>query len=396
MFRRIFSSLTALTLMLLCLVTASPVSAQMGYGSGVYTNLCGSGTAANSHACSGECNPGSGSCTGNGNHRVVRFVCDGRTTDCRSNESAFSTSQSLGNPGCGKTVQLDVFEKACRNSNGGWDCTDGQMTDYMVWYSGDCPAPTAPPTKKPTPRPTTTPTAPPIPHESSCDSLQVVSGDNQTIPATVTLRAAGSDNKGSIQMYRFRFGDGKRVETTEREVTHKYEVSGRIRPAVEIKDSQGQWVSSRSCETSLTLKSTPVESFKSGCSDLVIVRGNRKRAPSTVEFRVSGYDNKGDIDRYKIDLGNGVTKENDGPTFEQIYDQAGTYTIKGYVRDSKGDWHGGDDECRTTLYVETKPLTEQPKTGTPTSLAVAAVTSGAVGTVALFRRASLLKTKRRR
>lgn len=122
---------------------------------GEYTNLNGSGTAATFHIRNG-CDENSGFCFGNA---VYRFQCDGRTTDCRSNES-FSTGQSLGNPGCDKTVQLDVFDHNCRQ-NGGWDC--GIPQDYMVWYSGACVVPTATPT--PTPPvfvPTATPTPTPI------------------------------------------------------------------------------------------------------------------------------------------------------------------------------------------------------------------------------------------
>lgn len=106
---------------------------------GEYTNLNGSGTAANFHTRNG-CDENTGSCSGNA---VYRYQCDGRTTDCRSNESGPTSSRSLENPGCGKTVQLDVFDHNCRQ-NGGWDC--GIPQDYMVWYSGDCsvPAPVTP------------------------------------------------------------------------------------------------------------------------------------------------------------------------------------------------------------------------------------------------------------
>lgn len=127
----------------------SPVLANLSFGNGFYTNLNGSGTSATLHT-GNNCDPSSGSCSGN---TVYRFQCDGSTTDCRLNESGPSSSQSFGNPGCGKTVQLDVFDHNCR-ANGGWDCAVPQ--DYMVWYSGDCAAPTAVPTQ--TPRPTIVPT----------------------------------------------------------------------------------------------------------------------------------------------------------------------------------------------------------------------------------------------
>ncbi len=388
-------SLLATTFFALAMAFFSPsqVFAAIPYNGGEYINLCGTGEAANAHTCNRGCDINSGRCTAPAG-TVVKFTCDGRQANCTDNESNWSSSQSIGSVSCGKTVQIDVFNKKCRNTTGGWDCNDsGDLRDYIVWYSGDCPAATATPTPRPTstPRPSATPT--PVPHTSTCSSLQVVSGADQTSPARVTLRATASDSAGNIQMYRFLFGDGNRLETTEREVTHTYEMSGRFHPAVEVKDSRGNWISRASCQTSFTLRAPAVESFKSGCSEVRILEGNHTRAPSTAKFEVTGFDNKSGLQEYRLDFGNGITKDQNGSNFEQRYDKPGTYTVRAYVKDSQGNWKGGDSNCRATLYVETEPLKEQPKTGTPTLLSVAAVTSGIVGTVALLRRQALLKTR---
>src|SRR6185369_11409858 len=96
-------------------------------------------------------------------------------------------------------------------------------------------------------------------------------------------------------------------------------------------------------------------------------------------FLVTGYDNKGALKRYKMDFGNGVSLESDTGSFQQVFDTAGTYTIKGYVEDTQGNWKGGSGTCEKTFYVTTKPLASQPSTGTPTALSILALASGVVG-----------------
>ncbi|MDO8638751.1 MAG: hypothetical protein Q7R43_04185 [Candidatus Daviesbacteria bacterium] len=163
------------------------VLANLPYNGGFYTNLNGSGTSASSHTRNG-CDENTGNCSGTA---VYRFQCDGNTTDCRSNESGPTSSQSLGNPGCGKTVQLDVFDHNCR-ANGGWDC--GIPQDYMTWYSGDCVAPTAVPTQAPIPTvvPTVAPTVMPtnIPTVAPTSAPRV--GNQVSCPAGFSPTVSGS------------------------------------------------------------------------------------------------------------------------------------------------------------------------------------------------------------
>lgn len=258
-------------------------------------------------------------------------------------------------------------------------CTD---TDSFTVKVGSTPTPT------PTPTPTLNPTPTPSNHVSQCEELVVVSGNDSLVPAKVTLRARGSDNKGSIQRYRFYFGDGKQEETATAEVQHTYEVSGTFVARADIKDSQGNWKTSNSCEKQVYVKSAPIESHKSGCSDIFISINNNAQAPATASFKVTGYDNKGSIQGYKLDFGNGIVKEGTGQTFEQLYDRAGTYTVRAYVKDSEGNYQTNDDSCKRTVYINTQPLTRQPETGTPTVFTILGVVSG-VGGVAL----SLAKKK---
>ncbi len=343
--------------------------ATLTFNNGVYTNLCGTGLVASTDTCNRGCNTASGSCTSSSPH-VVKWTCDGKLTECRGDETSFSTSQTLSGTACGKTSQIDVFDAVCR-VNGNWVCSDrDHLQDYMVWYSGDCPLPTS------TPTPTITPTPIPI-VVSSCDSLSIVSGNNSLVPANVTLRARGSDNRGNIQSYRFFFGDGKQEETTNPEIIHRYESSGTFVARVDIKDSQGVVKSSATCETTVTVQASPIESQKSDCSDLFITEGNFTRAPTTAKFVVTGFDNKGSIKRYKLDFGDGTSMESQSNTFSKRYNTAATYTVRGFILDSLNNWKGGSGSCEKSFYVATRPLASQPKTGTPTEISLLGLASGA-------------------
>lgn len=376
------------------------------FNNGTYINLCGSGTTADNHTCRQGCNTSTGICSATGNV-VVKFTCDGRVTDCRQNESSFASSQSIGSVSCGKTVQIDVFNKDCR-SQGGWGCGDQDLKDYMVWYSGDCQAqptpqtsvinrflpflkPEASPTPNPTPTLSTTPAPSPSPldpHESRCEELDVVSGNNSLVPAKVTLRARGYDNRGGIQRYKFYFGDGTQQESNNPEIQHTYESSGTFLARVDIKDSQGFWETSLGCETRVWVEASPVESHKSGCSDIKITASNSSKAPAEVEMRISGYDNKGEIQEYRIES-DGTRLDRINNTITHTFPTAGTYIVRGYIKDSQGNWVGGEDGCRRTVYINTETLTVQPATGTPTLFSIFGVTSGLGGAGLFFLKKKL-------
>lgn len=461
--------------------TLAQSSTRLAYGGGVYTNLCGTGTAATAHTCNQGCNTATGTCISSGLN-VVKYTCDGYQTECRSNESSFTGSHQLAGTACGQTVQIDVFNQNCR-AGGGWNCSEDDLLDYIVWYSGDCqnndPAPscsayepvntqfresgtfpwyagseftnlevnnrvdvncfaqngtsllpgarivvtrpdgstqsfnqpelrnyqlvqagqysvrcesttipnctdtdrisvqstaaTPTPVASPAPSPT------PEPHTSSCDDLDVVGGNNSLVPAKVTLRARGSDSGSGIQEYKFYFGDGDRVETDDPEVQHTYESSGTFTARVDVKDSQGNWKTSDACEARVTVKPSSIESHKSECSDVFISTDNGAMAPATVTFDINGYDNKGDIQAYRVKTGTGRTLEETDDKLEYLYQEAGTYTIQAYIKDSQGDWVGGDDGCERTLYITTEPLTTQPDTGTPTWFTLGGLLTGGAG-----------------
>ncbi|KXK25966.1 MAG: hypothetical protein TR69_WS6001001254 [candidate division WS6 bacterium OLB20] len=117
-------------------------TAAAGPGQG-YTNICGCGTAANCQACAG-CNTGSFSCSGGA--WAVRFTCNGRQTECRSNEE--QNVRNIDTSRCGVTQQVDVFSKNCR-AGGGWSCGDTDLVSYLVYYTGDCTGPAPAPAPAP-------------------------------------------------------------------------------------------------------------------------------------------------------------------------------------------------------------------------------------------------------
>jgi len=104
------------------------------YANGAYTNVCGSGITARLHSCSSFCDPSKGTCV-NSKGWVTKWTCEGKNTECGENEKS-GQEQSLSGTECDRTVTLAVFDKNCRV--GGWSCTEDNLKDYMVWYSGEC------------------------------------------------------------------------------------------------------------------------------------------------------------------------------------------------------------------------------------------------------------------
>ncbi len=98
-----------------------------------------------------SCDSGGASCSGGA--WIVSFDCDGRVNECRSNEGS---ATSTGGLGCGRSRQIDVFDRKCRLDNGGWD-NSCVLLGHAVWYAGDCPVQTPPPANTPTPQPSPTP-----------------------------------------------------------------------------------------------------------------------------------------------------------------------------------------------------------------------------------------------
>lgn len=218
---------------------------------------------------------------------------------------------------------------------------------------------------------------PRIEHVSACEELKITSGNDTRVPAKLTFQAKASDNLGKIQSYRFIFGDGSQLETTHERVDHTYESSGRFDALVEAKDSKGNWISSNRCQVVARVQPAPIESHRSECAYLHIVSGQNQQAPATIKFKVAGFDNKGDVQAYRLLFGDGQQVEIKDGQFEHRYDQPGTYKVKAEIQDSTGAWKSSS-RCQQTAYVSTQPITKQPETGTPTWLTVIGLGGGAL------------------
>ncbi|MFZ5376743.1 MAG: PKD domain-containing protein [Patescibacteria group bacterium] len=258
------------------------------------------------------------------------------------------------------------------------------------------PTPTRGPSATPTPTNTPGPTATPTPtrapsHTSSCDDLVILSGNDSLVPAKIKYKVYGSDSQGSIQRYRIYFGDGQQAESTNQEIEHTYESSGNFSVRAEVKDTNGNWKTSTACTTTAHVKASNIESHRSDCSNLYVSAPNGSQAPATINFDITGYDNKGSIQSYKLDFGNGQIEENSTGQFAKNYGTAGTYVAKAYIKDSQGNWQGGDDACRKNVYINTKPIINQPSTGTPTEFTIFGLGSGLVGTALTFIKKKLIK-----
>lgn len=374
--KRVFVALIVGIISLFALPPLSQTHAAMTFGSGYYTNLCGSQGAADTDSCNQGCDPSSGTCTVADKNNVIKYVCDGNLAACRVNGSGFAPTQSVNGATCGQTVEIDVYKKTC-NTIFGWFCNDSDRLDYMVWYAGDCagqPA-TTPPSGYQTARPRT-PIAQPA---GSCDNLSVTGGNNGNVPANVSFKMAGTDSTGAISGYRYYFGDGIQVESANAQVTHQYQASGTFTARGYAKDSRGNWTTSPSCETAVTVGGFPFETQKSACSNVFILSGNYTKAPTTATFEIAGYDNKGPIKEYKMDYGNGVTATNTTNTFTYTYPTAGTFLARGYILNSQNVWQTTSGLCEQAVYATTTTLTSQPDTGTPTWFTLLALTSGVVG-----------------
>ena len=120
---------------------------------------------------------------------------------------------------------------------------------------------------------------------------------------------------------------------------------------------------------------TPGDEPESRCSSLSAspVEGT---APLTVKFNGSGFDEDGDIKKYRFDFGDssgGQSQEWEQEESEawHRYENEGKYIAALHVQDSRGNWRNGHEDCRIEIEVNGKPkvlsatVTRLPKTGAP-------------------------------
>lgn len=402
------------------------IQAAVKYENGVYTYLCGTGSNATADTCNGGCNPYTGSCSAAGNY-IVRYSCEGKTGVCLDNEEEFKNFYSVLENDCGKTIAIDVYDKTCRNDNGEWICTIDNLKDRMLFYTGDCqtndntnentnddnqePNGTGNPysalsillsptnTASVTPSPTSTPSPSPVPSKSNkidqnpnptatpslalaqeklCDGIAVKYEDNKTVPTKVTFRI--DSNVKDTSKYRIHFGDGQQTESSNNTLTHTYGVSGKFTVKVFLKTKDQDFLSDESCETTVTIKGSDIESHKSACSDLFIMPSNSVNTNEKLDFKIIAYDNKGEIQAYKIQfVKDGEEFESSDNLFEHNYTSPGTYLVKAFIKNSQGEWQEGKSSCQQTIKVADQKLADQPETGVSTLFTIFSLSSGVSG-----------------
>jgi hypothetical protein len=183
----------------------------------------------------------------------------------------------------------------------------------------------------------------------ACEGLTVTKGNNAKMPATVGFHAQATGAYG----YRFYFGDSTMSESALPDTEHRYDVSGTFVPRVEIKNKLGAWVGSGRCATLATVQTNALETQKSDCSDLFVIDGNDTQAPATISLRVTGYDNKGAISKYKITGDTNQSVESASGAFQMKFEKPGTYVLHGSILDSTNAWKSGGTSCTKTVYVRT-------------------------------------------
>jgi hypothetical protein len=208
---------------------------------------------------------------------------------------------------------------------------------------------------------------PAVAADNTCEELRVTAGATRFAPSTVSFSTRTSQPAASYTYY---FGDGTSQESNSADVSHKYDVSGSFTVRV---DANGG-----SCQTIFSLLNNPFESQKSGCGNVFILGGNNVPVGTDVKFLVTGYENKSGVRGYSMDFGNGQKKDNDVGTFDFIYTTPGSYTIKGFITDSKNNKKGESGSCSVPIAVGGAPLVVQPETGTPTWITVAGLLSAVI------------------
>jgi LPXTG-motif cell wall-anchored protein len=114
-------------------------------------------------------------------------------------------------------------------------------------------------------------------------------------------------------------------------------------------------------------------------------------APLTVRFTGSGFDEDGKIKLYKFDFGDasdGQSQiwEQEGSEAYHRYQYEGKYFASLHVKDSRGNWRNGNDDCKVEITVSNRPqvlgastTNELPKTGSPITLFLGLISLSGIG-----------------
>lgn len=138
-----------------------------------------------------------------------------------------------------------------------------------------------------------------------------------------------------------------------------------------------------------TATATPIPN-ESSCTGLS-ASPTSGSTPLTVRFTASGFDNRGNIQEYEFDYGDSSDNQpqvwrQTGSEASHRYENSGSYIATVRVKDSRGEWKGGNSECRVEITVTGKPQVlgkstakGLPETGTPLAAGAVIVSLAGAG-----------------
>lgn len=127
---------------------------------------------------------------------------------------------------------------------------------------------------------------------------------------------------------------------------------------------------------------TPFDEFDSRCTGLE-ANPSRGTSPLFVKFAAAGYDPESGIKEYHFDFGDNSDNQpqrvfNVHPEATHVYNNEGTFTATVQVKDSRGNWKGGNSECKIEIDTRGEPevvgqvlgASTLPQTGAPLGVAL--------------------------
>lgn len=144
---------------------------------------------------------------------------------------------------------------------------------------------------------------------------------------------------------------------------------------------------------------TPHDEPESRCSSLS-ASPTEGTAPLTVKFNGSGFDEIGDIKKYKFDFGDSsedqpqIWEQDESEAYHR-YENEGEFFAALHIQDSRGNWRNGNEDCKVKIIVTDKPKVlgaavakVLPKTGTPEVFGLGLLSMASLGAY-LYKRFKL-------
>lgn len=187
-------------------------------------------------------------------------------------------------------------------------------------------------------------------------TITVTRGNNSLAPADVSFRLTATAYRERVETFRYDFGDGQTA--TGGALSHRYSQGGTYTvTALPLVTGNLEPVS---CSTTVILKASPFVAHSSSCTGLQTLA--TWTASQTTQVKVTGYDNRGTLQSFRVQVVGQTLEQQDG-TFDVTIATPGAYTIKAEVKDTTGSWTGDSEACRKEIQVKAAGITTQPQTG---------------------------------